>query len=136
VFAIWPATWPVHGWAAGAGHLLLHRATVIISTISAHVGAQLLGCTGRYIGTDIAEVGFSLVSRMRPIMGPAREGLPPDRAARGAGGLRVVLAGKRLRSDLVGGHDPQLADGGVAGAGDHVGDAVGDVLGARTSVCS
>jgi hypothetical protein len=34
-----------------------------------------------------------------------------------------------MRSDLVGGHDPQLADGGVAGAGDHVGDAVGDVLG-------
>src|SRR5215207_9162908 len=32
-------------------------------------------------------------------------------------------------SDLVGGHDPQLADGGVAGAGDHVGDAVGDLLG-------
>jgi hypothetical protein len=25
-----------------------------------------------------------------------------------------------MRSDLVGGHDPQLADGGVAGAGDHV----------------
>src|SRR6266581_1983216 len=44
-------------------------------------------------------------------------------------GLRVVLAGKRLRSGLVGGHDPQLADGGVAGAGDHVGDAVGDVFG-------
>ena len=34
-----------------------------------------------------------------------------------------------MRSDLVGGHDPQLADGGVAGAGNHVGDAVGDVLG-------
>ena len=32
-------------------------------------------------------------------------------------------------SDLVGGHDPQLGDGGVAGAGDHVGDAVGDVFG-------
>ena len=41
----------------------------------------------------------------------------------------LVLAGQRMRSDLVGGHDPQLADGGVAGAGDHVGDAVGDVLG-------
>src|SRR5580704_7820639 len=46
----------------------------------------------------------------------------------GAGGPRLVLAGKRLRSDLVGGHDPQLADGGVAGAGDHVSDAVRDVL--------
>jgi len=32
------------------------------------------------------------------------------------------------RSGLVGGHDPQFADGGVPGAGDHVGDAVGDVL--------
>ena len=41
----------------------------------------------------------------------------------------LVLAGQRMRSDLVGGHDPQLADGGVAGAGDHVGDTVGDVLG-------
>src|SRR5215211_4227596 len=34
-----------------------------------------------------------------------------------------------MRSDLVGGHDPQLADGGMARAGDHVGDAVGDLLG-------
>jgi hypothetical protein len=34
-----------------------------------------------------------------------------------------------VRSDLVGGHDPELADGGVAWSGDHVGDAVGDVLG-------
>ena len=32
-------------------------------------------------------------------------------------------------SDLVGRHDPQFTDRGVAGAGDHVGDAVGDVLG-------
>ena len=32
---------------------------------------------------------------------------------------------------LVGGHDPQFADGRVAGAGDHVGDAVGDVLGGK-----
>src|ERR1700733_6212480 len=47
----------------------------------------------------------------------------------GAGGLELVLAGKRFRSDLVGGHDPQLADGGVAGAGGYVCDAVGDVLG-------
>ncbi|MDH6110122.1 hypothetical protein P3T36_005848 [Kitasatospora sp. MAP12-15] len=30
---------------------------------------------------------------------------------------------------LVGRHDPQFADGGMAGTGDHVGDAVGDVLG-------
>src|SRR6266540_5695946 len=41
----------------------------------------------------------------------------------------LVLAGQRMWSELFGGHDPQLADGGVAGAGDHVGDAVGDVLG-------
>jgi hypothetical protein len=34
-----------------------------------------------------------------------------------------------MRSELIGGHDPQLADGGVAGPGDHVGDTVGDVLG-------
>jgi len=32
-------------------------------------------------------------------------------------------------SGLVGGHDPQLADGGVAWPSDHVGDSVGDVLG-------
>src|SRR5438876_7475716 len=32
-------------------------------------------------------------------------------------------------SGLVGRHDPQLTDGRVAGAGDHVGDAVCDVLG-------
>jgi hypothetical protein len=59
----------------------------------------------------------------------------PDTVGTGLGGLRLVSAGQRMRSELVGGHDPQLADGGVAGAGDHVGDAVGDVVGARTSVC-
>lgn len=32
------------------------------------------------------------------------------------------------RLHLVGGHDPQLADRGVARAGDHVGHAIGDVL--------
>src|SRR5207249_737582 len=42
---------------------------------------------------------------------------------------RLAAAGRRMRSELFGGHDPQLADGGVAGAGDHVGDAVGDVPG-------
>src|SRR5215207_5540972 len=44
----------------------------------------------------------------------------------------VLLHGwpTRVRqSGLVGGHDPQLADGGMARAGDHVGDSVGDVLG-------
>lgn len=49
--------------------------------------------------------------------------------ARGGGRVSARLGQQRLRSDLVGGHDPQLADGGVAGAGDHVGDAVGDVFG-------
>jgi hypothetical protein len=34
-----------------------------------------------------------------------------------------------MGSALFGGHDPQLADGGVAGTGDHVADAIGDVLG-------
>src|SRR6266540_73549 len=72
---------------------------------------------------------ISLVSRMRPIMEPATERRLPNRVGTRSGRLRLVSAGKRLRSDLVGGHDPQLADGGVAGAGDHVGDAVGDVLG-------
>src|SRR5438128_4309021 len=37
----------------------------------------------------------------------------------------------RMRSDLVGWHDPQLADGGVPGAGDHVDDTVCDVLGGK-----
>jgi hypothetical protein len=36
-----------------------------------------------------------------------------------------------MRSNLVGGHDPQLADGDVAGASDHVGDTVCDVLGSE-----
>src|SRR6266568_3302622 len=33
------------------------------------------------------------------------------------------------RSHLCGRHNPQLADRGVSGAGDHVGDAVGDIFG-------
>src|SRR6266567_7012370 len=68
------------------------------------------------------------------------------RCSSGAGRLSIRLAGARevdsvsgvsalvsacprMRSELFGGHDPQLGDGGVAGAGAHVGDAVGDVLG-------
>jgi len=35
------------------------------------------------------------------------------------------LAAERLRSDLVAGHDPQLADGSVTRAGDPVGDVLG-----------
>src|SRR6476661_1808418 len=38
-------------------------------------------------------------------------------------------SGRFEASGLVGGHDPELADGGVPGPGDHVGHAVGDVLG-------
>jgi len=35
VFAVWSATWPVHGWAAGAVRLRLHRATAAVSGSSA-----------------------------------------------------------------------------------------------------
>ena len=42
-----------------------------------------------------------------------------------------IKRGPLMRSDLVGGHDPELADGGVARSGDHVGEAVGDVLGSQ-----
>lgn len=42
---------------------------------------------------------------------------------------RRGAAAMRMQSDLVGGHEPPFADGGVAGAGDHVSDAVGDVFG-------
>src|SRR5690242_662171 len=48
-----------------------------------------------------------------------------SRQTRTLPGLRVGLPG----SHLVGGHDPQFADGGVSWTGDHVRDAVGDVLG-------
>ena len=46
-----------------------------------------------------------------------------------ADGAHEFLTWLTARSDLVRRHDPQLADGGVAWAADHVGDAVGDVLG-------
>jgi hypothetical protein len=71
---------------------------------------------------------------------PSSQGLHNQRAAAGDLPSAARTAGRRAstgsRLHLVGGHDPQLADGGMAGPGDHVGDAVGDVLGARTSVSS
>src|SRR5918994_5135682 len=55
-------------------------------------------------------------------------------ADRGTGGHRCSASGEGLFrcnglwSDLVGGHDPQLTDGGVAGAGGELRRAVGDVF--------
>ena len=39
--------------------------------------------------------------------------------------------GAHWRSHLCGRHDPEFSDGGVSGAGDHVGDAVGNILGGK-----
>jgi hypothetical protein len=47
----------------------------------------------------------------------------------GLAGPTGIDCWRSTRLDLVGGHYPQLTDGGVPGTADHVGDSVGDVLG-------
>ena len=58
-------------------------------------------------------------------------GCGDDDAAAAPQLVLLWLRASGRRSDLVGGHDPELADGAVTGSGDHVGDAVGDVFGVQ-----
>jgi hypothetical protein len=63
-----------------------------------------------------------LIEKVRPLVDIRLNAIPDDPMARlltGPRGSRITTA------DLAGGHDPQFADGGVAGAGDHVGDVLG-----------
>jgi 4-carboxymuconolactone decarboxylase len=72
------------------------------------------------------ELGASIASHQESAKAtePWRFRSPPS--------LRAAQAANRevpLRSGLAGGHSQYFADGGVAGAGDHVDDAVRDILG-------
>jgi hypothetical protein len=87
-----------------------------------------------WLGKDAADfrwrvLGVAAVAHQELAVYPSLAGAREVDQVSGVNAL--VSAGPQMLSELFGGHDPQLADGGVPGTGDHVGDAVGDVLGSE-----